>query len=232
MRAVEITFSVLAGQIVSDEESILREVAVEESLCRLTSNSDKLKRFAEAFHFIRYDFCHLNFIVGERCCTNEFLWKGLAKNIYEELGGKSGPSHNQLYRDFLASVGCSEEPSLQEPQFASQFNQALQTYYRQAPLPEALFAIAIYEALDIPDYQLLLRVVKKANVSQQGLRFFQVHAVANHFEMFEDVVAWLRKQEGGEEAFNRAKEFVFHVQTEMWRELIDYLREQSVVCSV
>lgn len=226
-QVVKISFSLLAEQIINDEELILKELAVEKYLCDITSNIEGLKQFAEAFHFVRYDFCHLNFIVGERCCTNEFLWEGLAKNLYEELGGKSGKSHNQLYRDFLASVGAREEVSLKEPAFASEFNRALQTYCRQAPLAEALFTIAIYEAFDIPDYQLLLRVVKQADVSHRGLCFFQLHAVANHFEIFEDVVAWLRKQEGGEEAFNRAKEFVFHTQTEMWRGLIAHLQEQT-----
>ncbi|WP_264322506.1 iron-containing redox enzyme family protein [Zarconia navalis] len=229
---MKISFSLSAEKIINDEELILKELAVEKSLYCLTCDFEGLKRFAEAFHFVRYDFCHLNFIVGERCCDREFLWGGLAKNIYEELGGKNGQSHNQLYRDFLASIGAREDVFLEEPEFASQYNRALQTYCRQAPIPEALFAIAIYEAFDIPDYQLLLRVVKQAGVSQQGLRFFQVHAVANHFEMFEDVVTWLRQQEGGETAFHRAKEFVFKIQTKMWCGLIEHLQEQTTDCCV
>ncbi|MCC3422944.1 MAG: iron-containing redox enzyme family protein [Microcoleus sp. PH2017_01_SCD_O_A] len=218
--------------MVYEEDSILDKLAVEADLSKLSSKVDGLKRFAEAFYFVRYDFCRLNFIVGERCCTNEFLWAGLARNLYEELGGKNGLSHNQLYRDFLSCVDARPENSLQEPEFARHFNFAWETFCRKAPLAEALSAIAIYEIFDVPDYQLLLRVMKKADVSQLGLRFFQVHAAAEHFGMFEDVVSWLREQEGGESAFNRAKEFVFQTQTEMWRGLIAHLQEQTTDCCV
>jgi len=217
----------LVENIVNHEESILKNLTVEASLSNLTNNVEGLKRFAEAFHFVRYDFCHLNFIVGERCCNNEFLWSGLAVNLYEEMGGKSGQSHNQLYRDFLASVSSQVEVSLEEPPFARQFNLAWQTYCRQAPLAEALFAIAIYEALDVPDYQLLLRVMRESGVPQQGLKFFHVHAVATHFDLFEDIVSWLRDQEDGETTFARAKEFVFQTNTQMWLGLIANLQGQS-----
>lgn len=221
----------LVNNILLEEQRILSELAVESDLNKLSNNSEGLRSFAEAFYFVRYDFCRLNFIIGERCCSNEFLWAGLARNLYEELGGKNGVSHNQLYRDFLSCVGAHAENFLQEPEFARQFNLDWEKFCRQAPLAEALSAIAIYEIFDVPDYQLLLRVIKKADVPQQGLRFFQVHAVANHFEMFEDIVSWLREQEGGEESFNRAKDFVFQTQTEMWRALIEHLQGQATLCS-
>jgi pyrroloquinoline quinone (PQQ) biosynthesis protein C len=221
--------NVLVNEIVCEEEYILSELAVETDLNNLSINLEGLRNFAESFYFVRYDFCRLNFIVGERCCSNEFLWAGLARNLYEELGGKGGVSHNQLYRDFLSSVNARPEKSLQEPEFAHQFNLAWETFCREAPLSEALSAIAIYEIFDVPDYQLLLRVMKKAGIPQRGLRFFQVHAVANHFEMFEDVMAWLGEQESKKGDFKRAKEFVFHTQTKMWRGLIEHLRDQSVI---
>lgn len=222
----------LLEDIINQEKSTLKNLNVEQQLIDITSRENGLKQFAEIFYFVRYDFCHLNFILGERCCPNEFLWAGLAKNLYEELGGKSGQSHNQLYRDFLTAVGSQESMLKTEPAFARQFNQTWETHCRQAPLEEALCAIAIYEAFDIPDYQLLLRVMKGANVSQRGLLFFQVHAVANHFEMFEDIVSWLRNQEGGESIFNRAREFVFETHTEMLRGLVASLKNQVIESTV
>jgi Iron-containing redox enzyme len=213
----------LINEISTSEEKILKDLLVEENLSRIISSQENLKVMAESFYFVRHSFCHLNFIVGERCGNNEFLWSGLAKNLYEELGGKSGTSHNQLYINFLASINAKSEKSLKEPEFARQFNYDLEMFCRQAPLEEVISAIAIYEIFDIPDYQLLLKVMKKANVPQQGLRFFQIHAVANHFEMFEDIICWLKYQKGGEEAFNRAKKFIFHTQTKMWHGLIEHL---------
>jgi pyrroloquinoline quinone (PQQ) biosynthesis protein C len=229
---MKIISNMLIESIVYEEEFILEKLKLEYEIMNILNSLNGLNQFAESFYFVRYDFCRLNFILGERCCTNEFLWAGLVKNLYEELGGKSGRSHNQLYRDFVSCVDARPENAWQEPEFARQFNLAWETFCRKAPLAEALSAIAIYEIFDVPDYQLLLRVMKKAGVSQRGLRFFQVHAVANHFEMFEDVVSWLREQEGGEEAFSRAKEFVFQTQTEMWCGLIAHLQEKTTDCYV
>lgn len=211
-------------EISSREESVIQELMLEKEFGNIVAETDGLKKFAETFYFVRYDFCRLNFIVGERCCTNEFLWSGLAKNLYEEMGGKNGVSHNQLYRDFLQCAGAEKEGQIEEPEFAREFNQSWETYCRKSSLAEVLSAIAIYEIFDVPDYQLLLQVMKKANVPQQGLKFFNVHAVSNHFEMFEDVVSWLKDQESGEESFDRAKEFVFQTQTKMWRGLVEHLQ--------
>lgn len=217
----------LTDIILTQENSILDDLAVEQKLSNSIVRNNGLQLFAEAFYFIRYDFCRLNFIVGERCGNNEFLWAGLARNLYEELGGKNGPSHNQLYRDFLSSVNAPAEPLLKEPEFAKQFNLAWESFCREASLEEALFAIAIYEIFDVPDYQLLLRVMRKAAVPQKGLRFFQVHAVANHFQMFEDTVSWMRLQERGQEAFEASKHFVFDTQTKMWKGLIAYMEQTT-----
>jgi hypothetical protein len=221
------SLNLIVESIINEEKSVLAELDLENYLSREVQDPEKLKQFAQIFYFVRYDFCRLNFILGERCGTNEFLWAGLARNLYEELGGKSGDSHNKLYQDFLASIGCDPEESLPRPEFTHQFNLTLENYCRNAPLSEALSAIAIYEIFDIPDYQVLLRVMKKAGVSQQGLRFFQVHAVANHFELFEDILPWLKEQEGGEAAFARAKDVVFQTQTQMWRGLMVHLQELS-----
>jgi pyrroloquinoline quinone (PQQ) biosynthesis protein C len=214
----------ISDTISANEEHIIQELMLDEELGDIVMTPAGLRRFSEAFYFVRYDFCRLNFIVGERCCNNELLWSGLARNLYEEMGGKNGISHNVLYRDFLSSVGAGEESTLKEPEFARQFNASWESFCREASLAEAISAIAIYEIFDVPDYQLLLRVMKKAGVAQQGLKFFHVHAVANHFEMFEDVIPWLQTQEGGEAAFSKAREFVFHTQTKMWRGLVDHLQ--------
>ena len=214
------SLSFLVQTIISEEETIIRELELEKILSKVTSTPIGLKKFAENFYFIRYDFCRLNFIVGERCCHNEFLWSGIAKNLIEELGGKKGVSHNQLYRDFLRCVGITSEKELKEPDFATQFNQSWETFCRTSSVAEALSAIAIYEIFDKPDYKLLLNIMKNAGIPKQGLHFFQVHSVAEHFEMFEDIISWLMIQDGGEKAFLTSKNFVFQTQKKMWLDLL------------
>jgi pyrroloquinoline quinone (PQQ) biosynthesis protein C len=228
------TLNQLVQNITEEEVKNLEQLSVKEELQRISQSKEGLKSLATAFYFVRYDFCRLNFVVGARCCSHESLWGGLARNLYEELGGKKGVSHNQLYRDFLVSVDAPGEDDLQEPEFAQQFNFAWDKFCRESSLAEALAAIAIYEIFDVPDYQLLLQVMQEAKVKQTGLHFFQVHAVAQHFEMFEETMTWLFEQEGGEAAFQKAKEFVFQTQTQMWSGLIDHLQEvtQTSLCLV
>jgi pyrroloquinoline quinone (PQQ) biosynthesis protein C len=188
-----------------------------------------LIEFGEYFYFIRHEFCKLNFIVGARCSNDEMLWSGLAKNLIEELGGKNGITHNQLYRDFLKSIGARTEDKLECPAFAKEFNVSWEEFARTAPLMEALSAIAIYEIFDVPDYQMFLEILERAKVPEEGLIFFRVHANAHHFEMFEDTVAWILTQEGGQEAFDRAKDFVFETQRKMWIGLTECLQSKQLV---
>jgi hypothetical protein len=200
--------SSLVKSIIAQEESILNELEVEHNLYKLIIQKEGLKNFAEAFYFVRYNFCRLNFILGERCGNNDFLWRGLVRNLLEELGGQKGISHNQLYRDFLDCVGIHSEDSLQDSIFSYQFNASWEKFCRDAPLLEAIAAISVYEVLDKPDYALLLRVLEKAGI--------------------EDVISWLSKQEKGEEIINNGRNFVFRTQRMMWAGLLNTLEEVSM----
>jgi pyrroloquinoline quinone (PQQ) biosynthesis protein C len=218
----------LITSIILREQSIIDRLQIKQMLTRI-SNHDFLIEFGESFYFIRYEFCRLNFIIGSRCCNNERLWAGLAKNLMEELGGKRGPTHNQLYRDFLQSIGARPEEKLECPKFAQEFNDTWEKFARHAPLMESLSAIAIYEIFDVPDYRLFLEVLEQAKVPESGLTFFRVHANAHHFEMFEDTVEWILQQEGGQEAFDKATEFVFETQRKMWIGLTECLQSKQLV---
>jgi pyrroloquinoline quinone (PQQ) biosynthesis protein C len=209
--------------IIESEKLSINKHDIHTRLHRCVATSKKLIIFAEAFYFIRYEFCKLNFIIGARCSNDELLWGGLAKNLIEELGGKSGITHNQLYRNFLESIGAKSENELDSPPFAQAFNSRWEYFAKTAPLMEALSAIAIYEIFDVPDYQMFLEILERAKVPEEGLVFFRVHANAHHFEMFEDTVTWILQQEGGQEAFDRAKDFVFETQQKMWLGLIECL---------
>ncbi len=177
--------------------------------------------FAEAFYFIRVNFVHLNFLLGARCPTHELYWGGLAHNLMEEMGGEHGPAHNELYRWFLQDAGITGEDSLRRPAFAAKFDDEWDDFVQNAPLEEALGAVAVYEILDNPDYQMLLNVMSRAGVSPRGLAFFQVHAKAAHFELFEDYFRHVSQKPGGMDSLHRANDFVFRTQRDMWAGLLD-----------
>jgi pyrroloquinoline quinone (PQQ) biosynthesis protein C len=216
----------LVSQILSQEESLIEEMKVRSFLEIFVADGANLKSFAEIFYFIRTDFCGLNFMVGERCHSNERLWAGLVRNLVEELGERGGQSHNQLYKNFLSSVNTEIEPHSKSPKFAENFNALWRNFAKTAPLMESLSAIAIYEIFDIPDYQMFLDILTKASVSEKGLHFFRVHANAHHFAMFEDTIVWLMEQDGGEQAFANANKFVFDTQRAMWAGLIECLQHR------
>src|SRR5688500_14624709 len=79
------------------EIAILQQLQVKERLDKLIAATG-LTSFAGAFYFIRVNFVHHNFVLGARCPTHEVYWGGLAHNLMEEVGGESGPAHNELYR--------------------------------------------------------------------------------------------------------------------------------------
>lgn len=220
----------LITDIINREYSITTSLNIGNRLTSLV-NEGGLVNLGEVFYFVRYDFCRLNFIVGSRCCHDERLWAGLAKNLIEELGGKRGLSHNQLYRNFLHNVGARPEEELECPKFAQDFNDIWENFTRNAPLMESLSAIAIYEIFDVPDYRLLLEVLEQAKVPESGLTFFRVHANAHHFEMFEDTVEWILQQPGGQAAFDKATEFVFETQRKMWIGLTECLQSKQLVAT-
>jgi pyrroloquinoline quinone (PQQ) biosynthesis protein C len=221
--------STLVSSLARKEEDLIDKLELDKFLTICAEDRKRIIDFAEMFYFIRADFCCINFVIGERCHTNERLWSGLAKNLIEELGGKGGKSHNQLYRDFLSCVGAKPEEELECPQFAAEFNSSWRNFAKKAPLMEALSAIAIYEIFDVPDYKLFLDVLERAGVAEKGLHFFKVHANAHHFEMFEDTITWLMEQEGGEAAFANATEFVFDTQRKMWEGLIECLEAKHTL---
>jgi hypothetical protein len=181
-----------------------------------------LRAFAQAFYFIRYDFVRINFVVGARCSPVEKEWGGLARNLFEELGGGRTKSHNELYRDFLASVGAGSEDDLSEPPFAAAFNRRWMRYAQRQPIRTALYAIAAYEVLDGPDYAALQHVLSTVAVGVD-LTFFEVHAVAEHFELFNELLDDDLGIQGRGADFGKASRFVLGNQRAMWVDLLQFL---------
>ena len=210
-------------QVSASEKALLAALGIERKLKTYLTSRPSLTRFAEAFYFIRVHFVKINFIVGARCPTHELHWGGLAHNLMEELGGDVGPSHNELYRWFLNDAGIADENSLTCPEFAAYFDKKWEDYARNAPLEDALGAIAVYEIFDNPDYQMFLNVMSHSGVSDRGLIFFKVHAKAAHFELFWEYFRHASNQPGGGKAIQRATDFVLQTQREMWSGLLDHL---------
>jgi pyrroloquinoline quinone (PQQ) biosynthesis protein C len=215
-----VTFS---RHVLDNENRLLKELDIQSRLIDLVKKPDGCKRFANAFYFVRYDFYRLNFIVGARCGPDERYWTGLAHSLYEESGGNGGKSHNQLYRDFLSDVGVKDENTLREPTFAREFNKSWVNFCTDSPFNEALSGLAIFEILDQPDYAMLFEVVKNADISPGGLLFFKIHAQAEHFDFFEEIVDTLGKTPGGRASLERAAAFVIQNQRMMWQGLLQCL---------
>ena len=212
-----------AQMVLDDENQVLENLQVRANLSRLVALPEGCQAFAGAFYFIRYNFYKLNFIVGARCGPDETFWSGLVHSLYEEVGGGGGKSHNELYRDFLREVGVRDEWELKQPAFAAPFNQAWEEYCSTSPVEEALAGVAIFEILDQPDYALLFEVMKETGVSAKGLKFFEVHAHAQHFDFFQEIVSRFWKHKYSREALLRAASFVNSSQEQMWRGLLNHL---------
>jgi pyrroloquinoline quinone (PQQ) biosynthesis protein C len=213
--------------VTADELGIIRESNLEKALTRAVGSPNGLRAFASSFYFIRVYFVRINFIIGARCPTHELYWGGLAHNLMEELGGESGRAHNELYRWFMQEAGIDDENSLRCPRFAKDFNRAWEDYSREAPLEETLGAIAVYEILDNPDYQMLLRIMSRAGVSARGLVFFKVHAKATHFDLFEDYFRYVSQKPDGMSSLKTATHFVLETQRRMWSGLLAHLASGS-----
>ena len=205
------------------ELNVIEELALPRLLTERVRSPKRLSLFATAFYFVRAHFVKLNFIIGARCPAHELYWAGLAHNLMEELGGGIGPPHNELYRWFMQETGIKDENSLKCPRFAAEFDRAWEDYSRDAPLEEALGAIAVYEILDNPDYRMLCQAMASAGVSKRGLMFFKVHAKAAHFELFEDYFRHISKEPGGMKSLTKATDFVVQTQRNMWSGLLEYL---------
>jgi hypothetical protein len=214
----------VAEAALNDERNVLAELRVEQNLTRSVSSREGPAAFATAFYFVRYNFFKLNFLVGSRSSPDEVTWAGLVRNLWEELGGRSGTSHNQLYRQFLNEVGVRSESDLIEPPFAARFNSRWENHCVNAPFDDALAAIAIYEILDQPDYKLLLNIMRGAGLHKRALLFFEVHAKAEHFDLFSDTMAFLLRTREGQTSISRALSFVRSSQEQMWKGLLHHLQ--------
>ena len=212
--------------VLNNESRVLEELQVKPHLLRLIASPEGCQAFARAFYFIRYNFYRLNFIVGSRSGPDEIFWSGLVQSLYEEVGGGGSKSHNELYRDFLKEVGVKSERGLKQPAFAVRFNQAWEEYCINAPFEEALAGVAVFEILDQPDYALLFNVMKEAGISKRGLRFFGVHAQAQHFDFFQEIVARLWKHKRGQRSLLKAASFVNSSQRQMWSDLLNHLTKE------
>lgn len=219
----------LKDRVVEMESQVLADLDVEKRLQKVVGTTEGMSLFAEAFYFIRYDFCKLNFIVGAKCPPHEKYWSGLVKNLLEELGGGMFKTHNQLYRDFLLETTGKKENMLAQPKFAQDFNEMWELYCKQNSYKHGLLAIGLYEALDNPDYQLLYTCVKYANVSDLGSKFFVVHANADHYEMFEDIIEEIDEGEDTKKLEEEVLCFVIETQKYMWESLLEWLEKNLTI---
>jgi hypothetical protein len=145
-------------------------------------------------------------------------------NLVEELGGDHGRSHNDLYRDFMAAVDAPPEHELAEPAFATWFNESWSAFVAQRPARAGVVAMALYEALDPPDYGMLDTAISTWHLPVEAQRFFSVHAKAHaHYELFEEALASLASTEPVDWSIDEVEDFIIKTQEKMWHGLMEYI---------
>ena len=216
------------ADIVNKELLLLQQLDVEKRFKKIVSDKYGLGLFAKEFYFLRCNFYKLNFIVGAKCPPHEKYWSGLTENLVEELGGEFKITHNQLYRDFLwEAAELKEEDLVTPPHYTITFNGSWEGYCIERDFEEGLLAIGLYEALDVPDYELMERALRATtNLSEKGLRFFTVHAKAQHYSMFENIIDEIQDREGKTDLVAQATNFVIKTQRFMWTNLLQNLEQR------
>jgi len=129
-------------------------------------------------------------------------------------------SHEQLFIDFTEDVGCSikeEISSYKQPEYLSDYNQALVKLLTNDDELTREVAFSAYEFLDNVDYNCLYSVAVALGASKKGLIFFDVHRHSNHFEKTEKTLKkfWKQNEKKCIDTFNE----IFQIQTIMWSNL-------------
>jgi hypothetical protein len=207
------------------EVETLARHQVQSRLSRVCSTLAGVRGFAVAFYPLRYSFVQMAFVAGARAPMHEDYWCGLAQNLFEEAGEGHKASHNELYRRFLSSSGLDATMQVPVTDLSRRFNRSWFDYVREAPIDQAIAAIAIYEVIDSPDYRLLYDALRSSSIPLD-LKFFEVHASAEHFGMFARFFhAYLRQDTCSLEDFLPVAHFVLGLQEEMWIALLASLEE-------
>ncbi len=212
--------SEMASAIETSELATIDELQLVDRLHAYVQAPDGISLFAKLFHPIRYSFVHVNFIVGARQEMHEIFWAGLARNLYEEAGGGITSAHNELYRNFLRSIGLQTDHAIREVGFSRQFNRSWRRFARHEPVDRAVLAVAIYEILDRPDYISLYKGLSGIN-PKWDLEFFKIHSLVEHFDMFSEFVEWyFDHKETAQADFDQVADFVLGTQKQMWSGLL------------
>jgi Iron-containing redox enzyme len=214
-----------SASIIAAENELIRTSGIRHVLRRVASSRIGVRAFAAAFYFVRVNFVKHNFILGARLGSSEKLWAPLVKNLAEELGGidTPHPSHNELYRRFLADCHLRERELIPLP-FSEDFDRSWTEFVQHEEPGQALLALGVYELLDGPDYTFMRDELRYGGmVSEVGLEFFEAHAEVRHFDMFEDVFEPKFSDTGSKIMLQRSVDFVLSTQMRMWQGLSGYL---------
>jgi len=180
---------------------------------------DKKQKFILLIHHFRGNFYHFLWYVGSLSPNKEFK-DIVLQNITEEFNGKA-PSHDQLYMQFAREFGIDTTKEILSEanyhDFARKFNRGHLKFVLTKPWNQIWSAFSSFERLDNIDYKLLLGLAQKLGTSKNGLVFFKVHTVVQHFEstskLLEEI--WEKDPQSVKKGF----EFIAQNQLEMWREL-------------
>lgn len=184
--------------------------------------------FVKLFYHARGHFYKFLWYMGSLTQDSE-LKENVLHNINEEFGEK-GKSHEQMYFDFVSSLGVNLIKEIYEENFyldfLRKFNKNHMQWISEKDDTGKLCLFSAYERLDNVDYLNLLKLVKSIGVvKKEALLFFIVHSQAEHFDQLYDQLfsIWAERKEDVIAAF----QFTYDNQLVMWKKLSLAIQEKT-----
>jgi hypothetical protein len=182
--------------------------------------------FVHVYYNIRGHFNRFMWYMGH-ITPDSTIKKLVCANIKEEFGDTM--SHDQLYIDFGIDYGLNIHDEIIHEKhylaFARHFDRVhLETLFQES-FEFTWSAFSAYEALDNIDYQMTLDLVMNFSQKPRSVEFFVVHTRVKHFQ---STVVQLKKiWKEDPEIVQRAFNFIFNHQLEMWQNFWNHLDSYS-----
>lgn len=187
------------------------------------------QEYVGALYHIRGHFHELLWEMGVTAPNSEFK-EMIMDNIRDEFGG-SGLSHEQMYFLFAERFGLNLQNELLDNKyyypFVQEYQKTVLSWFKSQKWDSKFAAFCAIERLDNVDYVNLKTVAMGlGGLSAKELAFFVIHINVVHFgkDMQERLAEiWNRDSTIVKEAF----EVVFNVQTGIWRNLHEHVKESG-----
>ncbi len=182
-------------------------------------NVENKAKFAKLFYHIRGHYYQYLWYLGSTAPTPDYK-KVILENVIEEFG-QGSVSHDQLYMRFAKDCGVDIIPEIlseaSNVEFIRKFNHNFLNLTLIKPWEVVWATFSAYEMLDKVDYNNLVNLVQGWELSNQGMTFFKIHAIATHYETTEELLQkiWDKNPQAVKDEF----QFILENQLGMWKRL-------------